>query len=104
LFAVAHGFVALDVLHWTTSGKGVVLVVLGGIGTLWGGVLGAALVVRLEDALSFAGYQQIGLVTGAIFVVVVLVFRRGIWGTVARLARLVPRRSAATMSAQHPPQ
>ena len=49
LFAVGHGFVSLEELHWTTSGKVVIMVVLGGIGTLWGGVVGAALVVRLED-------------------------------------------------------
>ena len=80
-------------LHWTTSGKAVIVVVLGGIGTLWGGVLGAALVVRLEDWLSFSGFEAIGLVTGGIFVVVVLLFRRGIWGSVAALAhRLAARR------------
>jgi branched-chain amino acid transport system permease protein len=87
LFAVAHGFVSLDVVHWTTSGKGVVLVVLGGIGTLWGGVVGAALVVNLEDQLSQAGFTLIGLVTGGIFVLVVLLFRRGLWGTVMWLLR-----------------
>ena len=63
------------------------MVVLGGIGTLWGGVLGAGLVVRLEDWLAFSGFEAIGLVTGGIFVLVVLLFRRGIWGTVAMLAR-----------------
>ncbi|MFF5227604.1 branched-chain amino acid ABC transporter permease [Dactylosporangium sp. NPDC000521] len=87
LFAVAHGFVSLDVVHWTTSGKGVVLVVLGGIGTLWGGVVGAALVVNLEDQLSQAGFTLIGLVTGGIFVLVVLLFRRGLWGSAVALLR-----------------
>jgi branched-chain amino acid transport system permease protein len=87
LFAVGHRFVSLDTLHWTTSGKAVIVVVLGGIGTLWGGVLGAAIVVRLEDWLSFSGFEAIGLVTGGIFVLVVLLFRRGIWGSVAALAR-----------------
>jgi branched-chain amino acid transport system permease protein len=86
LFAVGHRFVSLDVLHWTTSGKAVIVVVLGGIGTLWGGVLGAAIVVRLEDWLSFSGFEAIGLVTGGIFVLVVLLFRRGVWGSVATLA------------------
>ena len=85
LFAMAHGFVSLDAVHWTTSGKGVVLVVLGGIGTLWGGVVGATLVVNLEDQLSQVGYDLIGLVTGAIFVLVVLLFRRGLWGEVVAL-------------------
>ncbi|HEY0699102.1 MAG TPA: branched-chain amino acid ABC transporter permease [Micromonospora sp.] len=87
LFAVGHRFVSLDVLHWTTSGKAVIVVVLGGIGTLWGGLLGAAALVRLEDWLSFAGFEEVGLVTGALFVVVVLLFRRGLWGTVADWAR-----------------
>jgi branched-chain amino acid transport system permease protein len=87
LFAMAHRFVTLDTLHWTTSGKAVVMVVLGGIGTLWGGVLGAALLVRLEDWLSFSGFEAVGLVTGALFIVVVLIFRRGLWGTATDLLR-----------------
>ncbi|GIM87788.1 branched-chain amino acid ABC transporter permease [Salinispora arenicola] len=87
LFAVSHRFVSLEVLHWTTSGKAVIVVVLGGIGTLWGGVLGAGIVVRLEDWLSFSGFEAIGLVTGGLFVLVVLLFRRGIWGTASALAR-----------------
>ncbi|MDG4838089.1 branched-chain amino acid ABC transporter permease [Micromonospora sp. WMMD967] len=93
LFAVGHRFVSLDVLHWTTSGKAVIVVVLGGIGTLWGGVLGAGIVVRLEDWLSFSGFEAIGLVTGGIFVLVVVLFRRGIWGSVAAVVqRLAVRR------------
>jgi len=84
LFAMGHRFVTLDTLHWTTSGKAVIVVVLGGIGTLWGGVLGAAAITRLEDWLSFSGFEQIGLITGAIFVVAVLVFRRGVWGLFQR--------------------
>jgi branched-chain amino acid transport system permease protein len=87
LYAMAHRLVTLDTLHWTTSGKAVIVVVLGGIGTLWGGVVGSTLVVRLEDWLAFSGFEQVGLVTGAIFVVTVLLFRRGIWGTLARLRR-----------------
>jgi branched-chain amino acid transport system permease protein len=87
LFALSHQFVTLDDLHWTTSGQAVVVVVLGGIGTLWGGVLAAGLVVRLEDLLSLAHFEEVGLVTGGIFVAVVLVFRKGIWGTAASLLR-----------------
>jgi branched-chain amino acid transport system permease protein len=90
LFAVSHQFVTLDDLHWTTSGQAVVVVVMGGIGTLWGGVLASALVVRLQDVLSLAHFEQVGLITGGIFVVVVLVFRKGIWGTTAALIQRVP--------------
>ncbi|MGI8332879.1 branched-chain amino acid ABC transporter permease [Actinomadura scrupuli] len=81
LFSISHGFASLQDVYWTTSGQVVMMVVLGGIGTLWGGALGAALVVELNDYLATAGFQEIGIVTGGIFVVIVLVFRRGIWGT-----------------------
>jgi branched-chain amino acid transport system permease protein len=87
LFAVGHGFVSLDTLHWTTSGEGVIMVVLGGIGTLWGGVLGAGILVWLKDLLSVAGFAEVGLVTGALFVVVVLLFRKGILGTAGALLK-----------------
>jgi branched-chain amino acid transport system permease protein len=83
LHAVAHGFASMDDVHWTTSGKAVLMVVLGGIGTLWGSPVGAALVVQLEDVLATAGVDGIGIVTGAVFVLVVLLFRRGLWGTAA---------------------
>ncbi len=94
LFAISHGFASLQEVYWTTSGKVVIMTVLGGIGTLWGSVLGAALIVQLEDYLATSGIQLgpvsitgPGLITGLIFVVVVLLFRRGIWGTVAHLLR-----------------
>jgi branched-chain amino acid transport system permease protein len=82
LFAVSHGFASLQEVYWTTSGKVVIMTVLGGIGTLWGAVIGAALLVLLEDQLATAGFDGINLVTGLVFVVVVLLFRRGILGTV----------------------
>ncbi len=81
-------------MYWTTSGKVVIMTVLGGIGTLWGSVIGAALIVQVEDYVATSGIQigplnitGPGLITGIIFVVVVLLFRRGVWGTVAHLLR-----------------
>jgi branched-chain amino acid transport system permease protein len=82
VFAISHGFVALTELHWTTSGEVVLIALLGGIGTLWGGILGAFLVVMLADYLSSSGFDGIDLVTGTVFILVVLLFRRGMWGTV----------------------
>jgi branched-chain amino acid transport system permease protein len=99
LFAIAHGFVSLDTLHWSTSGKAVIMVVLGGIGTLFGGVLGAGFLVRLEDWLSYAGFAEIGLVTGGIFVAAVLLFRRGLWGTVAHWLNVWADRRASRAAA-----
>jgi branched-chain amino acid transport system permease protein len=81
VFAISHGFTSLEELSWTTSGKVVLITVLGGIGTLWGGPLGAATVITLEDRLASSGFEGTGIILGSIFVVIVLLFRHGIWGT-----------------------
>ncbi|WP_433171246.1 branched-chain amino acid ABC transporter permease [Actinoallomurus sp. CA-150999] len=106
LFAISHGFASLDEVYWTTSGQAVMMVVLGGIGTLWGGALGAALIVELGDYLATAGFQETGLITGAIFAVIVLAFRRGVWGTAQELLRARAARRAAgrTASAEAAPE
>lgn len=89
VFAISHGFVSLQEVDWTTSGKVVLMTVLGGMGTLWGAAIGAAVIVLLEDYLASAGFEGIGLITGAIFILCVLLFRRGIWGTAdSAIARL----------------
>ncbi|GAA2035374.1 branched-chain amino acid ABC transporter permease [Terrabacter terrae] len=95
VFAVSHQFASLQELMWTTSGKAVLVTVLGGIGTLWGGLVGAGIVVTLEDYLAGSGFEGIGLITGTIFVVIVLLFRHGIWGTGRNVLRryVVQRRS-----------
>ncbi|TDD18730.1 branched-chain amino acid ABC transporter permease [Nonomuraea diastatica] len=85
VFAIGHGFASLEGVYWTTSGQAVMMVILGGIGTLWGGAIGAALIVQLQDFLATAGFAETGIITGLIFIVVVLVFRRGIWGTARHL-------------------
>jgi branched-chain amino acid transport system permease protein len=76
------------------------MVILGGIGTLWGGAIGAALVVQLQDFLATAGFEQTGIVTGSIFVAIVLLFRRGVWGTARHL--LASRRTAGRPGAAAP--
>ncbi|WP_225993462.1 branched-chain amino acid ABC transporter permease [Actinomadura rudentiformis] len=105
LYAISHGFASLHEVYWTTSGQAVMAVVLGGIGTLWGGAIGAALIVELNDYLATAGFTETGLVTGGIFVVIVLVFRRGVWGTArdliaARAARRSPAAGTDSAAAQ----
>lgn len=82
VFAISHGFVALPALEWTQSGEVVLVTVLGGIGTLWGGIIGAFIIVVMEDELASAGFEGIGIISGTVFIVVVLLFRRGVWGTV----------------------
>lgn len=90
IFAIGHRFASLENLHWSTSGGVVLMTVLGGIGTLWGSVLGAAVVLLMRDQLSGITDAS-GVVTGAVFVALVLGFRRGLWaagaGVLARVLR-----------------
>jgi branched-chain amino acid transport system permease protein len=91
LFSLGHGFASLEQLHWSTSGIAVLMTILGGIGTLWGGVIGAAIVLEVRDLLSNAP-EASGVVTGAVFVVIVLAFRRGLWASAADALRWIRAR------------
>jgi branched-chain amino acid transport system permease protein len=66
-------------MHWTRSGEIMVMVILGGIGTLFGPVLGAVVYLLLEDVLS-AWTVHWQIVLGPLLVLVVLYARRGLWG------------------------
>lgn len=73
---------SLSDVFWHTSGEAVLMTILGGIGTLWGPVAGAAIIINLQNYLAnLGGWSTI--TTGAIFVVCVLAFRRGIVGEIA---------------------
>ncbi len=108
LFSLGHGFATLDLVHWSTSDTVVVMTILGGIGTLWGSLVGAGLVLLLRDWLSTLGGTQGGIfsslrdapdvVTGTIFVIVVLGFRRGLWYTFRHLLQNVERRRSKNAS------
>ena len=80
-------FLSPNIMHWTRSGEIMMMVILGGMGTLTGPVIGAALVVTLENYLA-ATSLPVPVVIGCIFVACVLVFRRGIAGEIqARLGK-----------------
>lgn len=100
IFAISHGFVSLQEVAWQTSGKVVLITVLGGIGTLWGAIVGAVVIVLLEDKLASSGFDGIGIITGSVFIIVVLLFRRGVWGTVSDF---VARRTGGTADGSPPP-
>lgn len=95
LKALVLGFATLSDVHWTASGQVVLMTLLGGIGTMSGPLLGALLVVVLENKIGVFGNMlaqatsiqwframgdSIPMVMGFIFVVCVLTFRRGIMG------------------------
>jgi branched-chain amino acid transport system permease protein len=78
-------FVSPDMMHWTKSGELMVMVILGGLGTLVGPVLGAAALVGLEYTLSgLTEHWQ--FVLGPILVVIVLFARGGLMGGLRRIA------------------
>jgi len=84
LHTVGHGVVSLDAVNWSTSGIVVMMTLLGGTGTLLGPLVGATLVLLLQDALAFSTSAS-GVVTGAVFALTVLFFRRGVVGTLLAL-------------------
>ena len=77
--AIVFQLASLTDVHWTMSGEVVLMVLLGGMGTIFGPVVGAFVIIALENYLAPYG-QWVTIITGAIFVVCVLAFRRGIVG------------------------
>ena len=79
--AIVFQFASQTDILWSTSGVPVLASLIGGIGTLPGPVIGAAVMVALENLLGGLG-QWVFFVQGAIFVFVVMFFRKGIYGEV----------------------
>jgi branched-chain amino acid transport system permease protein len=79
LKAIVFQFATLTDVSWQMSGEVVLMTLLGGIGTLIGPIFGAALVAALENYLATSEFP-VTVITGIIFMVCVLVFRRGIIG------------------------
>lgn len=86
MYTFGHGVVSLEVVNWRTSGEVVMMTLLGGTTTLFGPVIGAGLVLLLRDVLTTANLP-VGIVTGVVFVLVVLFFRRGVVGTLQHWLR-----------------
>lgn len=91
------GFETLTDVHWTMSGLVVLMTLVGGMGTMAGPILGALIIILLENKLGDVGAflathtgidwfntlgESVSMVTGLIFVLCVLLFRRGIVGEV----------------------
>ncbi|MEJ7688158.1 MAG: branched-chain amino acid ABC transporter permease [Variovorax sp.] len=91
------GFASLSDVHWTASGQVILMTLVGGLGTLSGPLVGSAVVVLLENKIGDFGNmmarlttidwfntlgESVTMVTGLIFVICVLAFRRGIMGEV----------------------
>jgi branched-chain amino acid transport system permease protein len=97
LKTVVLGFATLSDVHWTASGQVILMTLVGGLGTLSGPLIGSAVVVLLENKIGEFGNllaaltsvewfktlgESVTMVTGLIFVICVLSFRRGIMGEI----------------------
>jgi branched-chain amino acid transport system permease protein len=100
------GFATLTDAVWTTSGAVILMTLVGGMGTMVGPMVGALVVVALENKIGDVGKaladltgigwfnslgESVTLVTGLIFIVCVLAFRRGLVGELQHLLRKRPR-------------
>jgi branched-chain amino acid transport system permease protein len=85
--ALVFQLASLTDVDWPMSGEVILMTLVGGLGTLFGPVAGAFFVVTMENYLTTIG-QWVFVVQGMIFVVCVLLFRRGIIGELARALRI----------------
>jgi len=86
--SIVFGIATLTDVNFTTSGDVVLMTLLGGMGTIFGPVVGALIVKGMENYLSGIG-SWVTVVQGAIFVVCVLAFRRGVIGELGARLKLI---------------
>jgi branched-chain amino acid transport system permease protein len=79
--AIVFQLASLTDVHWTMSGEVVLMTLLGGLGTVFGPVIGAAVIITMQNYLAQLG-AWVTVVQGVIFVICVLAFRRGIVGEI----------------------
>ena len=77
---------SLTDVHWSMSGEVVLMTLLGGMGTVFGPIVGAAIVVTMQNYLAYLG-AWVTVIQGIIFVIGVLMFREGIIGVLSKLLR-----------------
>jgi len=85
--AIAIGLASLSDVQWQMSGEVVLMTLVGGLGTIFGPVAGAAIIVAMQTQLVGFG-QWVTIIQGIIFVVCVLLFRRGVVGELAAWLRI----------------
>ncbi|HZW48332.1 MAG TPA: branched-chain amino acid ABC transporter permease [Microvirga sp.] len=91
--AIVFQFATLTDVQWQMSGEVILMTLLGGIGTMIGPIVGAGLVIALQNYLASAQFPVTVLI-GIIFVICVLLFRRGIVGEILELMK---RKSKSTV-------
>ncbi|RXG87538.1 MULTISPECIES: branched-chain amino acid ABC transporter permease [Bradyrhizobium] len=77
---------SLTDVHWSMSGEVVLMTLVGGLGTIFGPVIGAFVIIAMQQYLAGFG-QWVTVIQGGIFVICVLTFRRGVIGEIAHYFR-----------------
>jgi len=86
LYALQNAFVSSDILHWSLSGDAIIMVILGGTGTVIGPAIGAAMFLLIKNVLSSRTDYWL-LWVGVVFIACVMFLPQGVWGWVrARVA------------------
>ena len=85
--ALVFGIATLTDVHYSMSGEVVLMVLLGGLGTIFGPVMGALIVTAMENYLAQFG-AWVTVTQGAIFMICVLAFRRGVIGEIGAKLKL----------------
>jgi branched-chain amino acid transport system permease protein len=85
--AIVFQLASLTDVNWPMSGEVVLMTLVGGLGTVFGPVVGAFVIIAMQTYLAQVG-QWVSVIQGAIFVVCVLLFRRGIIGEIANALRV----------------
>ena len=84
--AIVFQLASLTDVHWSMSGEVVLMTLVGGMGTVFGPIVGALVIVTMETYLAQFG-AWVTIIQGCVFVMCVLLFREGIVGLIARITR-----------------
>jgi branched-chain amino acid transport system permease protein len=85
--SLVFGIATLTDVHWSMSGEVLLMTLVGGLGTVFGPMIGAAVIVAMQNYLAEMG-AWVTVIQGVIFIACVLAFRRGIVGEIANLLRV----------------
>jgi branched-chain amino acid transport system permease protein len=84
--AIVAQLATLTDVHWSMSGEVILMTLVGGMGTIFGPLLGAAIIVAIQNYLNSFG-AWVTIVQGTIFVICVLIFKEGIIGVLSRAVK-----------------
>jgi branched-chain amino acid transport system permease protein len=87
--AIVFQLASLTDVHWTMSGEVVLMTLLGGMGTVFGPMIGALVIVTMQNYLAHMG-AWVTVIQGVIFVISVMMFRKGIIGVLGHWLKRPP--------------